>query len=78
MLDALCMWRRFAGLPELMVQLSRVEIAGEVRAAHGPVNPFSEAKHTNFLCMSYGILFGFICAPCTNMCKELGGMCHQM
>ena len=24
------------------VQLSRIEIAGEVRAAHAPVNPFSE------------------------------------
>ena len=36
------MLERFAGLPVLMVQLSRVEIAGEVRAAHAPVNPFSE------------------------------------
>jgi hypothetical protein len=38
MLDALRVWRRFAGLAVLMVQL----IAGEVRAAHDPVNPFSE------------------------------------
>ena len=29
---ALRVWRRFAGLPVLMVQLSRSEIAGEVRA----------------------------------------------
>ena len=39
---ALRLWRRFAGLLVLMVQLSRSEIAGEVRAAHAPVNPFSE------------------------------------
>ena len=42
MLDALRVWRRFAGLAVLMVQLSRIEIAGEVRAAHAPVNPFNE------------------------------------
>ena len=32
--SALRVWRRFAGLPVLIVQLSRIEIAGEVRAAH--------------------------------------------
>ena len=31
-LDTLRVWRRFAGLPVLMVQLSRREISGEVRA----------------------------------------------
>ena len=42
MLYALCVWRRFAGLPVLMVQLSRIDIAGEARAAHAPVNPLGE------------------------------------
>ena len=37
MLDALRVWRRFAGLPVFMVQWSRIKIAGEVRAAHAPV-----------------------------------------
>ena len=32
--NALRVWKRFASLPVLMVQLSRSEIAGEVRAAH--------------------------------------------
>ena len=32
MLDVLRLWRRFAGLPVL----SRIEIAGEVTAAHAP------------------------------------------
>ena len=32
-IDALRVWRKFAGLPVLMVQLSRSEIAGEVRAS---------------------------------------------
>ena len=36
--------QRFAGLPVFMVQWSRIEIAGEVRAAHAPVLLAAEIK----------------------------------